>query len=180
MDTDQAKEPPPNETETAPQPWDKSSRQLQSALAEFEWEMKVCTETSEKVRKRLSLRNHALSSFTNNAEYAAIADKVETVMRNVVKRSTQVLNDAQSFADKGTECPICWEPLDQESNEPGPVMQINPCKHQFHYKCLEALQQRDKCPMCSGQVAEIVRVEFETGEIAMRTSIPYRVLAGGV
>ncbi|KAK5719054.1 hypothetical protein LTR17_015388 [Elasticomyces elasticus] len=173
MDTDQAKEPSPNETETAPQSWDKSSTQLQSALAEFEYEMKVCTATSEKICKRLSLRKYALPSFANNADYAAIAERAEAVMRNVVQTSTQLLN-------KGTECPICWEPLDQESNEPGPVMQIKPCKHQFNYKCVEALPQRDTCPMCSGQVAEIVRVEFETGEIAMRTSIPCRVLAGGV
>ncbi|KAK5731167.1 hypothetical protein LTR15_001106 [Elasticomyces elasticus] len=173
MDMNQAKEPSPNETDTALQTWDQSSIQLSNALTEFEYEMGVCTATSEKICKRLSLRKHALPSFANNADYVAIAEKAEAVMREVAMTSTRLLN-------KGTECPICWEPLNQESNEPGPVMQIERCKHQFHYKCVEALQHRDKCPMCSGQVADIVTMKFETGEIAMRTSMPCRVLAGGI
>ncbi|KAK5719618.1 hypothetical protein LTR17_015332 [Elasticomyces elasticus] len=136
MDMNQAKEPSPVATQTAPQPWDKSSRQLQSALAEFDYEMKVCTETSEKVRKRLSARNDALPSFAIDAEYAVLAEKVEAVMHNVVKTSTELLSEVKSFADRGTECPICKDPLDEESNEPGPVVQISPCTHQFHHNCL--------------------------------------------
>ncbi|KAK4963401.1 hypothetical protein LTR10_001029 [Elasticomyces elasticus] len=166
MDMNPAKEPSPNKTETAPQQtWDRSSIQLRNALADFEYVMKVCTEASEKVRKRLSTVNAALPSFAIDAEYAALAGKAEAVTRDVVKKSSQFLSEVKSFADKRTECSICKEPLHQESNEPGPVVQISPCKHQFHFKCLqEALQGRGTpCPMCSSHIVDTAIVDLKTG-----------------
>ncbi|KAK5698859.1 hypothetical protein LTR97_006507 [Elasticomyces elasticus] len=111
MDMNPAKEPSPNKTETAPQQtWDRSSIQLRNALADFEYVMKVCTEASEKVRKRLSTVNAALPSFAIDAEYAALAGKAEAVTRDVVKKSSQFLSEVKSFADKRTECSI-YQPV---------------------------------------------------------------------
>ncbi|KAK4899537.1 hypothetical protein LTR27_003270 [Elasticomyces elasticus] len=170
MDTSQAEEPSPVVTQTAPQTWHQDSMKLRFALADFGDEMLACTATSEKICKRLRLRNHALSNFATNAQHAALAEKVEAVTRDVVKKSTQLLSEVESFADRGTECPICTEPLDQDAHVSGPMVQISPCKHQFHDNCLhKALQCRDTCPECRGDLAAVNEVDFETGEIVEAT-----------
>ena len=66
--------------------------------------------------------------------------------------------------DLDGNCPICIKPLRTAGM---PVVELNPCKHKFHERCIKILQEPGsfsykKCPICRREIESLVPVTLIT------------------
>ncbi|KAK4899538.1 hypothetical protein LTR27_003271 [Elasticomyces elasticus] len=166
MDASETQDPYGSETQ-ATRDWQNTANRLAASLLRFEKQMTDKKRLYTDVQARIINRIHTnpLQQVATVTEFETLTQKISKFLSDFDKASSELLVDAEQFADKGTQCTICSFSLNRQpdvaSGSAITVRQIDPCGHQFHAACLwEMFDEHKACPECGSEVDADLEVQI--------------------